>query len=226
MEAAREVKHAKNSLPASVRLRQTFLAQKQWGHIQKDWFVEYSSQALGEEATLRSFTHSSWFKACNLFDSVGTWVYLCEGRAFPHRFHRYRQSCVYLSWLQSESFYLGHIYIFLYVGLQYNIHLISSLLTCTRENTHTMRFHGCYRTAIKMVSMPTEQSESVLQLTIVTKSWFTLLTFTHLTFKHPLDWPWQTNGGHTKKRGAVRKREKCEFWTTDVDKTEGKTLFI
>lgn len=50
----------------------TFLAQKQLGHIQKEWFVEYSMQALGEEATLRSFTHSSWFKACNLFDSVGT----------------------------------------------------------------------------------------------------------------------------------------------------------
>lgn len=72
MEAAREVKHAKNSLPASVRLRQTVLAQKQLGHIQNDWFVEYSSQALGEEATLRRFTHSSWFKACNLFYSVGT----------------------------------------------------------------------------------------------------------------------------------------------------------
>lgn len=118
-----------------------------------------------------------------------------------------------------------YIYIFLYVGLQYNIHLLSPLLTCTGENTHTMGFHGCYRTAIKMGSMPTEQSKSVEQLSIVTKSWFTLLTFTHLTFKAPFGLALTDKWRSYKDRGAVRKREKCELWTTGVE-TEGKTLLI
>ena len=69
MEAAREVKYAKNSVAVS-NLCQPFLAQKQLGHIQKEWFVEYSMEALREEATLRGFTHISWFTACNLYDGV------------------------------------------------------------------------------------------------------------------------------------------------------------